>query len=53
MRYNHRALSSSVSTKNNACKKVQPSPKQEFEVDFQVQSIDNHSEVGKFIISQL
>ncbi|XP_044752960.1 dedicator of cytokinesis protein 7 [Coccinella septempunctata] len=51
VRYNHRALSSSVASKNTSCKTVQPSPKQEFEVDFQVQSVDTHSEIDSNSIS--
>ncbi|KAH1008877.1 hypothetical protein HUJ05_009380 [Dendroctonus ponderosae] len=41
VRYNHRQLSGSSSSRSNLAKSLQPSPKQEFEVDFQVTSETN------------
>lgn len=44
VRYNHRNLSSSVSVRLNPSKSLQPSPKQEFEVDFQPSNFEPNSE---------
>lgn len=43
--YNHRQLSSSSSSRSNLGKSLQPSPKQEFEIDFQAAS-ETNSELG-------
>ncbi|CAG9858416.1 unnamed protein product [Phyllotreta striolata] len=44
VRYNNRGYSSSVSSRSNLCKELPPTPKQEFEVDFQVAPSDCNSE---------
>lgn len=49
VRYNHRSLSSSTSSRSNLSKTIQPSPKQEYEVDFQMAPSEASSELGKFI----
>lgn len=46
VRYNHRSLSSSVSSRSNLSKTLEPSPKQEFEVDFQATPSEANSEIG-------
>ncbi|CAH1183209.1 unnamed protein product [Phaedon cochleariae] len=45
IRYNHRSLSSSISSKSNICKELHPSQKQEFEVDFQAPPSESSSEL--------
>ncbi|CAH0558208.1 unnamed protein product [Brassicogethes aeneus] len=45
VRYNHRTLSSSVSNRSNLSKTLEPSPKQEFEVDFQAAPSEATSEI--------
>jgi hypothetical protein len=44
VRYNHRNLSSSVASRTNLSKSLQPSPKQEFEIDFQPNNFETTSE---------
>lgn len=51
VRYNHRVLSSSVSSRSFLNKKLQPSPKQEYEVDFQVSNQDNGDTDGTSVSS--
>ncbi|KAJ8985495.1 hypothetical protein NQ317_015034 [Molorchus minor] len=45
VRYNHRSLSSSISSSSNLSKTIQPTPKQEFEVDFQATPSEANSEI--------
>lgn len=45
-RYNHRYLSSSVSSRSNLSKTLSVTPKQEFEVDFQGLPSESSSELG-------
>lgn len=47
VRYTHRSLSSSVSSRSNLAKAVPSSPKQEFEVDFQGVPSSASSELGQ------
>lgn len=47
VRYNHRSLSSSITSRSNISKTLLPTPKQEFEVDFQVAPSEANSELGK------
>lgn len=46
IRYNHRSLSSSVSSRSNLSKTLSVTPKQEFEVDFQGLPSESSSELG-------
>lgn len=47
IRYNHRSLSSSVSSRSNLSKTLSVTLKQEFEVDFQGLPSESSSELGK------
>lgn len=48
IRYNHRSLSSSVSSRSNLSKTLSVTLKQEFEVDFQGLPSESSSELGMF-----
>ncbi|CAG9827394.1 unnamed protein product [Diabrotica balteata] len=45
VRYNNRSYSSSISSRSNLCKELPPTPKQEFEVDFQAPPSEASSEL--------
>ncbi|KAJ8913567.1 hypothetical protein NQ315_017118 [Exocentrus adspersus] len=45
VKYNHRSLSSSISSRSNLSKSLLPTPKQEFEVDFQAPPSESNSEL--------